>query len=168
MDGEAQAVSVAVAAFCRRAGGTGWLDCVAEIATSDYALAVEVARMRGLVKGYGDTVERGRAKFEQLAAALPRLRNRDNAPARLADLIKAASADEHGGALQKAPRHPGLLNSITRLDLEAGRNKEALARLDAVIETGQAPPAALLARARIAGLSTPRPLVLAKPGPPCT
>jgi indolepyruvate ferredoxin oxidoreductase, beta subunit len=79
-----------------------WLDCVAEIATSDYALAVEVARMRGLVKGYGDTVERGRAKFEQLAAALPRLRNRDNAPAHLADLIKAASADEHGEALQQA------------------------------------------------------------------
>jgi tetratricopeptide (TPR) repeat protein len=52
-------------------------------------------------------------------------------------------------ALQRAPRHPGLLNSITRLDLEAGRNKEALARLDEVIGSGQAPPAALLARARI-------------------
>ncbi len=52
-------------------------------------------------------------------------------------------------ALQRAPNHPGLLNAITRIDLEAGRNKEALARLDAVIESGQAPPAALLARARI-------------------
>jgi indolepyruvate ferredoxin oxidoreductase beta subunit len=79
-----------------------WLDRVAEIASSDYALAIEVARMRGLVKGYGDTVERGRAKFEQLAATLPCLRNRDNAAPQLADLIKAASADEQGEMLQKA------------------------------------------------------------------
>jgi indolepyruvate ferredoxin oxidoreductase beta subunit len=58
--------------------------------------------MRSLVKGYGDTHERGRAKFEKLTAALPRLRNRDNAVARLADLIKAALADEQGEALNKA------------------------------------------------------------------
>jgi indolepyruvate ferredoxin oxidoreductase beta subunit len=79
-----------------------WLDRVAETATSNYALALEVARMRGLVKGYGDTHERGRAKFESLTATLPGLRNRDNAAATLADLIKAALADEHGEALGKA------------------------------------------------------------------
>ena len=79
-----------------------WLDLVAETAKSSYALALEVARMRSLVKGYGDTHERGRAKFEKLTAALPRLRNRDNAVARLADLIKAALADEQGEALNKA------------------------------------------------------------------
>jgi indolepyruvate ferredoxin oxidoreductase beta subunit len=79
-----------------------WLDRVAETATSNYALALEVARMRGLVKGYGDTHERGRAKFERLTATLAGLRNRDNAAAQLADLIKAALADEHGEALQKA------------------------------------------------------------------
>jgi indolepyruvate ferredoxin oxidoreductase beta subunit len=79
-----------------------WLDRVAETAASNYALALEVARMRGLVKGYGDTHERGRAKFERLMAMLPRLRNRDNAAAQLADLIKAALADEQGEALTKA------------------------------------------------------------------
>jgi indolepyruvate ferredoxin oxidoreductase, beta subunit len=79
-----------------------WLDRVAEIAAPNYALALEVARMRGLVKGYGDTHELGRAKFETLTAALRRLRDRDNAAAQLADLIKAASADEHGEALEKA------------------------------------------------------------------
>jgi indolepyruvate ferredoxin oxidoreductase beta subunit len=81
---------------------SGWLDHVAENAASNYALALEVARMRGLVKGYGDTHERGRAKYERLTATLPQLRNRDNAAATLADLIKAALADEQGEALQKA------------------------------------------------------------------
>ena len=80
----------------------GWLDLVAEAATSDYALALEIARMRGLVKGYGDTLERGRAKFDKLAAVLPRLRTRDNGGAQLGDLIKSALADEEGGALDKA------------------------------------------------------------------
>jgi indolepyruvate ferredoxin oxidoreductase beta subunit len=81
---------------------TDWLDRVAEIASSNYGLAVEVARMRGLVKGYGDTLERGRAKFEKLAAALPRLCERKDAAVLLSDLIKAALADEHGHALAKA------------------------------------------------------------------
>ena len=79
-----------------------WLDLVAEAATSDYGLALEIARMRGLVKGYGDTLERGRAKFDKLAAVLPRLRTRDNAGAQLGDLIKSALADEEGRALDKA------------------------------------------------------------------
>ena len=80
----------------------GWLDLVAEAATSDYGLALEIARMRGLVKGYGDTLERGRAKFDKLAAVLPRLRTRDNGGAQLGDLIKSALADEKGRALDKA------------------------------------------------------------------
>ena len=54
-----------------------WLDLVAATARTDYALAIQVAHMRNLVKGYGDTHERGRAKFDKLAALLPRLRERD-------------------------------------------------------------------------------------------
>ena len=50
--------------------------------------------MRSLVKGYGDTHERGRAKFDKLAALVPRLRGQDNSGARLEGLIKAALADE--------------------------------------------------------------------------
>jgi indolepyruvate ferredoxin oxidoreductase, beta subunit len=79
-----------------------WLDLVAKTATSDYALAVEIARMRSLVKGYGETLERGRAKFDKLTAILPRLRGRDNGALILAGLIKAALADEDGHALDKA------------------------------------------------------------------
>jgi indolepyruvate ferredoxin oxidoreductase beta subunit len=79
-----------------------WLDLVAETARTDYALAAQVARMRSLVKGYGDTHERGGAKFDTLAAQLPRLRGRSNAAALLDGLIKAALADEGGEALDKA------------------------------------------------------------------
>jgi indolepyruvate ferredoxin oxidoreductase beta subunit len=79
-----------------------WLDLVAETARVDYALALQVARMRGLVKGYGDTHERGRDKFDKLVALLPRLRTGSNPGATLESLIKAAQADEGGLALDKA------------------------------------------------------------------
>jgi len=79
-----------------------WLDLVADTAQSDYLLALQVASMRSLVKGYGDTHEHGRAKFDKLAALLPRLRERENSAALLEGLIKAALADEHGQAMDKA------------------------------------------------------------------
>ena len=79
-----------------------WLDLVADTAPSDYALAVQVARMRSLVKGYGDTHERGRVKFDKLVALLPRLRGRGEPAGQLEGLIKAALADEGGQALDKA------------------------------------------------------------------
>jgi len=79
-----------------------WLDLVADTALADYALAVQVAHMRGLVKGYGDTHERGQAKFDKLAGLLPRLRERDNSAALLERLIKSALADEGGEALDQA------------------------------------------------------------------
>jgi indolepyruvate ferredoxin oxidoreductase beta subunit len=79
-----------------------WLDLVGETAPTDYALALQVARMRGLVKGYGDTHERGRAKFDKLAALLPQLHQRSEGAAVLEGLIKAALADEGGVALDKA------------------------------------------------------------------
>ncbi len=67
--------------------------------------------MRSLVKGYGDTHERGRAKFDRLAALVPRLRGQDNSGTRLAGLIKAALADEGGEALDKAIADLGVANS---------------------------------------------------------
>ncbi len=79
-----------------------WLDLVAETARTDYALALQVAHMRNLVKGYGDTHERGRAKFDKLVALLPRLRERSDSAPLLEGLIKAALADEGGQALDKA------------------------------------------------------------------
>ena len=79
-----------------------WLDLVAQTTRSNYALALQVACMRSLVKGYGDTHERGRAKFDKLSALLPRLRERGDAAALLENLIKAALADEGGQTLDKA------------------------------------------------------------------
>ena len=79
-----------------------WLDLVAQTARADYPLAVQVARARSLVKGYGETHERGQAKFEKLVALLPRLRGQSNSAATLEALIKAALADEDGQALDKA------------------------------------------------------------------
>jgi indolepyruvate ferredoxin oxidoreductase beta subunit len=79
-----------------------WLAKVLEIAREDYALAVEVAHLIGLVKGYGDTHERGREKYETLMALIPKLRARGNAAAELAGLRKAAMADESGEGLKKA------------------------------------------------------------------
>jgi indolepyruvate ferredoxin oxidoreductase beta subunit len=78
-----------------------WLELIA-IASVDYDLAVQVARMRSLVKGYGETHERGRMKFEKLAPLVLDLPDHDSPAATLDGLIKAALADEGGEALDKA------------------------------------------------------------------
>ena len=46
-----------------------WLAIVQRVAATHYDLAVEVAAARNLVKGYGDTNERGRARFDTLDGA---------------------------------------------------------------------------------------------------
>jgi indolepyruvate ferredoxin oxidoreductase beta subunit len=79
-----------------------WLATVIEIAREDYPLAVEVAHLIGLVKGYGETHERGREKYDTLMALIPKLRERGNAAAELESLRKAAMADESGEGLKKA------------------------------------------------------------------
>jgi indolepyruvate ferredoxin oxidoreductase beta subunit len=77
-----------------------WLDVVMRVAPQNYDLAVEVAAARNLVKGYGDTHERGRARFDTLIATLPALTGRADAAEKLAALRKAANADDTGAALQ--------------------------------------------------------------------
>ncbi len=79
-----------------------WLDTVRQVAATDYDLAVEAAACRNLVKGYGDTHERGRARFNELMAALPDLIGSPNAARRLMELRKAANADDTGAALAAA------------------------------------------------------------------
>jgi indolepyruvate ferredoxin oxidoreductase, beta subunit len=98
-----------------------WLGLVTEVARTDYALALEVARMRGLVKGYGDTHERGRAKYDRLAGLLPRLRDVPDPARQLGLLAKAALAEEGSAILETAIcalpmelgsfRHSGALRS---------------------------------------------------------
>lgn len=78
-----------------------WLGRIEALAARDYELAVEVAEMQRLVKGYGDTHARGTRNFETLMAALPALSARGDAAARLRNLREAALADESGGQLEQ-------------------------------------------------------------------
>lgn len=79
-----------------------WLALVARLAATDAALAAEIAECRGLVKGYGDTNERGRAGYETIVALLPRIEGRADAARIVADLRKAAVSDDTGTALTGA------------------------------------------------------------------
>jgi indolepyruvate ferredoxin oxidoreductase beta subunit len=79
-----------------------WLATVLRTAPAHYDLAVEVAAARNLVKGYGDTHDRGRACFEKLMGLLPLLIDRADGAAQLASLRKAANADDTGAALDAA------------------------------------------------------------------
>ena len=79
-----------------------WLETITATASKNYDLAVEVAAARNLVKGYGDTHERGRARFETLIKTLPQLIGRQDGAAKLAALRKAANADDTGAALATA------------------------------------------------------------------
>ena len=68
---------------------------------TNYALAVELARAQRLVKGYGETHERGWRNFSALAGQLDALVTRPDGAAVFARLQEAALADEEGSALAK-------------------------------------------------------------------
>ncbi len=79
-----------------------WLDRVAVLAAEDYALALSVASAPRLVKGYGDTRERGNRNYDIVMAALPSLREGPDAAARFRALCQAALADDTGEKLAAA------------------------------------------------------------------
>jgi indolepyruvate ferredoxin oxidoreductase beta subunit len=85
-----------------------WLARIATLAPIDYRLAAEVAQCQRLVKGYGDTHERGWANFTRVMAAVEQLRGRDDAAAAVRRLCDAALADETGGKLAAALAAAGL------------------------------------------------------------
>jgi indolepyruvate ferredoxin oxidoreductase beta subunit len=78
-----------------------WLARIEELAAGNYALAAELARAQRLVKGYGETHERGWRSFTALVAQLEVLAARPDGAAVLARLQAAALADEEGTALAK-------------------------------------------------------------------
>src|SRR5262249_46412457 len=79
-----------------------WLAKVESTAARDYELAIELALCRNLVKGYGDTHDRGVANYAPILGVLDRPARRPEAAKALAELRKAALADESGGALAAA------------------------------------------------------------------
>jgi indolepyruvate ferredoxin oxidoreductase beta subunit len=78
-----------------------WLERIARLAIDHYALAVELARAQRLVKGYGETHERGWRNFKALVERLDALAARPDGPALFARLQEAALADEEGKTLAR-------------------------------------------------------------------
>lgn len=74
-----------------------WL-CLIEGA-GDYSLACEIAGLQRLIKGYGDTHERGMSNYGKIVAALDRLKSAADPALALARLRDAALKDEDGIAL---------------------------------------------------------------------
>ncbi|HEX3850169.1 MAG TPA: indolepyruvate oxidoreductase subunit beta family protein, partial [Polyangiaceae bacterium] len=78
-----------------------WLGQIEGLAATNYGLAVELAKAQRLVKGYGDTHERGLRNFSALVAKLDELASRPDGAAVFARLQAAALADEEGKALAR-------------------------------------------------------------------
>jgi indolepyruvate ferredoxin oxidoreductase beta subunit len=78
-----------------------WLQRIAATARRHPELAIEVAQCQRLVKGYGDTHERGVRNYDAVMDALQR-GGATLAPATLRELRDAALADEHGNKLKAA------------------------------------------------------------------
>lgn len=79
-----------------------WLSLLSSLAKEDYRLAVEVAQCPRLIKGYGDTHQRGMKNYAALIAAIPSLHGRPDAAATLRKLREAALADDTGKQLAEA------------------------------------------------------------------
>ena len=78
-----------------------WLARIEQLALTQPALALEVARAQRLVNGYGDTHARGWYSFERVMAKLPQLQTSPQGAQQLRDLSNAALADDSGQALDK-------------------------------------------------------------------
>ncbi|MCF6216653.1 MAG: indolepyruvate oxidoreductase subunit beta family protein [Emcibacter sp.] len=76
---------------------TKWLDRVSDVMTQDYDLAVEIIKCQRLIKGYGETHERGLNSFSRIMSAV----DQGNIKAhRVTELMVAALADEKGKTLE--------------------------------------------------------------------
>jgi indolepyruvate ferredoxin oxidoreductase beta subunit len=79
-----------------------WLELIGRVARQNYALAVEIADCQQLVKGYGETHERGTASLDAILADVHDRQLRENSADRVRTLRIAALADDQGIALSKA------------------------------------------------------------------
>jgi indolepyruvate ferredoxin oxidoreductase beta subunit len=78
-----------------------WLRQIEMLAVDHYSLAVELARAQRLVKGYGETHERGWRNFSAIVGQLEFLATRSDGAALLSRLQDAALADEEGQAFAR-------------------------------------------------------------------
>ena len=78
-----------------------WLSDVRKAPSA--ALAIEIVRSQRLIKGYGETHERGWRNFETIRSIWTRM-GREMAPAAVRELVEAALADEDGKRLSEVQR----------------------------------------------------------------
>ncbi|MBX2823664.1 MAG: indolepyruvate oxidoreductase subunit beta family protein [Gammaproteobacteria bacterium] len=76
-----------------------WLTAATETLPANYALAVEILKFRRLIKGYSDTHDRTRNKFDQLLEAARSLTDHENAAELASELLETAVDDVDGEAL---------------------------------------------------------------------
>jgi len=79
-----------------------WLERVGEAHVTSPTLALEAAKCANLVKGYGETHERGVRNFERTMAGLDLCANTSDPAGNLRILREAALADPEGGGLDAA------------------------------------------------------------------
>src|SRR5699024_4527240 len=79
-----------------------WLERILDTAPNNYGLAVEIARLQRLVKGYGDTHARGWGNFNKIVAVIDNYEGEEELAQVVRQLREAALADEGGGALAQA------------------------------------------------------------------
>lgn len=79
----------------------GWLERIPSTAKKSYPLAVEIARLQRLVKGYGDTHARGWENFNKILAIVDSYKGDEELAQVVRRLRDAALADEGGGNLAK-------------------------------------------------------------------
>lgn len=77
----------------------GWLALAEDFAKQDTALAAEWVRCQRLIKGYGDTYERGLRNFARVQSALLAIPDTARTPQWLAQACTAALTDEKGEEL---------------------------------------------------------------------
>ncbi|MFK7957393.1 MAG: indolepyruvate oxidoreductase subunit beta family protein [Lysobacterales bacterium] len=79
-----------------------WLSVIDETVVSQPELAAEIAGLQRLIKGYGETHERGLMNYQQLLDLLPVISDQDDPSTALRELRDAALKDEEGEALSSA------------------------------------------------------------------
>jgi indolepyruvate ferredoxin oxidoreductase beta subunit len=80
-----------------------WLERVRK-STDNYDLAIEIAECQRLIKGYGDTHERGLKSYAAIMQVIDRDCDRADIAPRVRRLRSAALADEHGQAFDSTLR----------------------------------------------------------------
>lgn len=77
-----------------------WLKLVKQTSRADVEAAIELVASQQLIKGYGDTFERGLERFEMIMAAGRDGLGTPGIASHIAELRRAALADEKGVALK--------------------------------------------------------------------